>query len=66
MTQLHNVHQEQSRFRVRVLAAAGFVLFCFGLLASRLVYLQVMQHETLLERAESNRVTVVPLSLIHI
>ncbi len=61
MTQLHNIHQEQARFRVRVLAAAGFVLFCFGLLAARLVYLQVMQHETLLERAESNRVTVVPI-----
>ncbi|MEJ6001494.1 penicillin-binding protein 2 [Paucibacter soli] len=61
MTVLKNLHQELSRFRFRVLAAAGFVLFCFALLAARLVFLQVLQHETLLERAESNRVTVVPI-----
>ncbi|MDT9001024.1 penicillin-binding protein 2 [Paucibacter sp. APW11] len=61
MTILKNLHQELSRFRLRVLAAAGFVLFCFGLLASRLVYLQIIQHEALQERAESNRVTVVPI-----
>jgi penicillin-binding protein 2 len=61
MTVLKNLHQELSRFRFRVLAAAGFVLFCFCLLAARLFYLQVIQHDTLLERAESNRVTVVPI-----
>jgi len=61
MTVLKNLHQELSRFRFRVLAAAGFVLFCFALLAARLVFLQVVQHDTLLERAESNRVTVVPI-----
>jgi len=61
MTVLKNLHQELSRFRFRVLAAAGFVLFCFALLAARLVFLQVVQHDTLLERAETNRVTVVPI-----
>jgi len=61
MTVLKNLKQELSRFRLRLLAAAGFVLFCFGLLLARLVYLQVMQHDSLSERAESNRVTVVPI-----
>ena len=61
MTVLKNLEQELSRFRLRVLAAAVFVLFCFGLLVARLVYLQVLQHDNLAERAESNRVTVVPI-----
>lgn len=61
MTVLKNLHQELSRFRLRLIAAAGFVLFCFGLLVARLIYLQVLQHDALLERAESNRVSVVPI-----
>ncbi|UDF36026.1 UNVERIFIED_ORG: penicillin-binding protein 2 [Shinella sp. XGS7] len=61
MTVLKNLEQELSRFRLRVLAAAAFVLFCFGLLVTRLVYLQVLQHDSLAERAENNRVTVVPI-----
>ncbi len=61
MTVLKNLEQELSRFRLRVLAAAAFVLFCFGLLVARLVYLQVLQHDSLAERAENNRVTVVPI-----
>lgn len=61
MTVLKNLEQELSRFRLRVLAAAAFVLFCFGLLVMRLVYLQVLQHDSLAERAENNRVTVVPI-----
>ncbi|UXH78200.1 penicillin-binding protein 2 [Roseateles amylovorans] len=61
MTVLKNLHQELSRFRLRLIAAAAFVLFCFGLLVARLLFLQVVQHDTLLERAESNRVSVVPI-----
>jgi penicillin-binding protein 2 len=61
VTVLKNLEQELSRFRLRVLAAAAFVLFCFGLLVARLVYLQVLQHDSLAERAENNRVTVVPI-----
>jgi penicillin-binding protein 2 len=61
VTVLKNLEQELSRFRLRVLAAAAFVLFCFGLLVTRLVYLQVLQHDSLAERAENNRVTVVPI-----
>ena len=61
MTLITNLHQELSRFRLRVLAAGAFVLFCFLLLLARLLWLQVAQHSALLERAESNRVTVVPI-----
>ncbi|ALT78726.1 penicillin-binding protein 2 [Paucibacter sp. KCTC 42545] len=61
MTVLKNVEQELSRFRLRLIAAAGFVLFCFGLLVARLIFLQVIQHDSLLDRAESNRVSVVPI-----
>ncbi|MDI4634687.1 penicillin-binding protein 2 [Pelomonas sp. V22] len=61
MTLITNLHQELGRFRLRVLAAGAFVLFCFLLLLARLVWLQVVQHNAFLERAESNRTTVVPI-----
>jgi penicillin-binding protein 2 len=58
---IRNLHQELARFRVRVLAAFAFVLFCFGLLVARLVWLQVVQYDSFAERAESNRIAVVPI-----
>lgn len=61
MVVLKNLHQELARFRVRVLAAGAFVLFCFGLLVARLVWLQIVQHDDLAERAESNRIAIVPI-----
>ncbi|MEO6276404.1 penicillin-binding protein 2 [Roseateles sp.] len=61
MVVLKNLHQELSRFRLRVLAAGAFVLFCFGLLVLRLVWLQVLQYDSFAERAESNRIAVVPI-----
>jgi penicillin-binding protein 2 len=61
MTVIKNLQAELSRFRLRLFAAAAFVLFCFSLLVARLVYLQITQHDTLLERAETNRVSVVPI-----
>ncbi|MDR7333364.1 penicillin-binding protein 2 [Roseateles asaccharophilus] len=61
MVVLKNLHQELARFRLRVLAAVAFVLFCFGLLVARLVWLQIVQHDDLAERAESNRIAVVPI-----
>ena len=50
------------RFRLRLWVAAGFVLACFGLLVARLVFLQVIKHDELLAQAESNRVTVLPVT----
>ena len=61
MTELKNLEQELGRFRARLWAAAGFVLFCFALLAFRLVVLQVVRHDDLANRAEANRVAVVPI-----
>ena len=61
MTELKNVEQELSRFNARVLAAGAFVLFTFGLLAARLVHLQVYKHEELSTQAENNRIAVVPI-----
>ena len=61
MVVFKNPQQELHRLRLRLIAAAGFVLLCFLLLIARLVYLQVLQHEQLSDRAEANRITVVPI-----
>ena len=61
MTELRNVEADLSRFRSRVLVASLAVLCAFALLASRLVYLQVVRHTDLNEQAESNRTAVVPI-----
>jgi penicillin-binding protein 2 len=61
VTELKNVKQELGRFRTRLMAAAAFVIIAFGLLASRLVVLQVVRHDELSTRAENNRIAVVPV-----
>jgi len=61
MTVIRNIQAELARFRLRVLVAGAVVLLCFGLLASRLFYLQVLRHDDLLAQAESNRTAVVPI-----
>ena len=61
MTELRNVERELDRFRLRSVAAAFFVLIAFGLLSSRLVYLQVYRHDELSTRAEANRIAVLPV-----
>ncbi|NRF69184.1 penicillin-binding protein 2 [Aquincola sp. S2] len=61
MTELKNLERELSRFRGRLLAAALFVLLCFGLLAARLAWLQIVRHAELATQAEANRIAVVPI-----
>ena len=61
MTELKNTERELSRFRLRLIAAAAFVVFAFGLLGARLTYLQVYKHEELSTQAENNRIAVVPI-----
>jgi penicillin-binding protein 2 len=61
MTELRNVEADLARFRVRVLVAGLAVIFAFGLVAARMVYLQVMRHDSLLAQAESNRTAVLPV-----
>jgi penicillin-binding protein 2 len=60
-TALKDIESELDRFRGRLLAAALFVLFTFGLLAARLVYLQVIRHDELSTQAEVNRIAVLPI-----
>lgn len=46
---------------MRVLVVGIVIVLAFVLLATRLVYLQVVRHEDLSEQAESNRTAVVPV-----
>ena len=62
MTELKNVDQELGRFRLRLIAAGALVLIGFGLVTARLVTLQVLRHDELSTRAESNRITVLPIT----
>ena len=55
-----NPQQELYRLRLRLVVAAGFVLLCFVLLISRLVYLQIHNTKTFRTEPEANRITVVP------
>jgi len=61
MTELRNTERELVRFRIRLAAAAGFVLFAFGLLGARLAWLQIYRHDELSTQAENNRIAVVPI-----
>ena len=61
MTEIRNVEAELSHFRTRVLVAGLLVLIAFGLVAARMVYLQVLRHDDLLAQAESNRTAVLPV-----
>jgi penicillin-binding protein 2 len=58
---MKDLETELGRFRGRLIAAAFFVLVCFGLLATRLVWLQIVRHEDLAQQAEDNRIAVVPI-----
>ena len=61
MTELKNLDLELAGFRLRLLVAALAVLLGFGLLVARLVHLQVLRHDELSTRAESNRIAVLPV-----
>ncbi len=62
MKAFRNPQHEVELFRVRVLAASALVLFAFGLLAARFIWLQVIKYEELHQRAESQRTAVVPVT----
>ena len=61
LAELRNVQAELARFQQRVFIMLLVVALCFVLLASRLVYLQVVRHDDLLEQAEDNRTAIVPV-----
>jgi len=59
--EIRDAAAELSRFRRRLVVIAGVVLFGFGLIGARLAVLQVVRHDELAERAESNRTAIVPI-----
>ena len=59
---MRNPEREVHYFRLRVLVAMAFVLFCFTLLGGRFAWLQVVKHEAYLAQAELNRIAVLPVS----
>jgi hypothetical protein len=60
-TEIKNPEHELSRFHFRLLVAALFVVVLFGLLAARLVHLQVFRHDELATQAEANRIALLPV-----
>ena len=61
MTAMRHVEADLHKFRVRIWAFMVLMGVCFGLLAVRLVYLQVVRHDDLLAQAEDNRTAIVPV-----
>ncbi len=60
MTEIKDTEREIQLFRVRLSVAGLVVLICFGLLMLRFIWLQAIRHSEYFERAESNRISVVP------
>ena len=53
--------QQRQRFVLRAVVGAAFALVLFGLLGARLWYLQVDRYEGFSQRADRNRIAVVPI-----
>ncbi|MCP4880991.1 MAG: penicillin-binding protein 2 [Gammaproteobacteria bacterium] len=56
--------RENDRFQLRLWVSLGVVLLVFVVLISRLVYLQIIQHEHYLTEAEDNRQQLQPIAPI--
>jgi penicillin-binding protein 2 len=61
MTELRDIERELGAFRIRLLAAALFIVFGFVLLATRMAHLQVLRHDELATQAEANRIAMLPV-----
>ena len=61
MGEFNNPEADLDRFRFRLGFAAIAVLLAFGLLLSRFVWLQVLQHDFYQTRAEDNRIALIPI-----
>ena len=60
LARLRNTELELQRFEQRIRVMLWVVLVCFALLLARLVYLQVIRHDDLLDQAETNRTAIIP------
>ena len=61
-TELRNHQNEQHNFRVRLTIAALLALIAFSMLGLRFYYLQIQRHDYYHTLAESNRISIVPIS----
>jgi len=59
--ELRNSERELQRFQLRVGVAGIAMLVAFGILISRFVFLQVVQHDHYRSKAEDNRISIVPI-----
>ena len=59
-TTLKNLDLELARFRGRLKVGGAFVVLLAATLLARAYYLQIVQQEHYLQRAESNRISLVP------
>ena len=59
-TPLKNLDRELSRFHGRLKVGAAFVALLASALLGRTFYLQIVQHDYYIQRAESNRISLVP------
>ena len=62
VTPLKNLDRELARFHGRLKAGAVFVVLLAGALLARGFYLQVVQHDYYIQRAESNRISLLPIA----
>jgi penicillin-binding protein 2 len=60
VTPLKNLDRELARFHGRLKVGAAFVALLAIMLLARAFYLQIMQHQHYIQRAESNRISLVP------
>lgn len=60
MTEIKDTEREMQLFRLRLSVASLFILVCFGVLMLRFVWLQAVRYNEYFERAESNRISIVP------
>jgi penicillin-binding protein 2 len=61
-TPLKNLDRELARFHGRLKAGSVFIALLAAVLLARAFYLQIMQHELYIQRAESNRISLVPIA----
>jgi penicillin-binding protein 2 len=60
-TTIKNREAELNVFRSRIIFASLAILFAFGILAARMIYLQVIKRDQYYTMAEANRISVVPV-----
>lgn len=58
MVEFNNNREHERQFRLRLVVAGAIALVCFGLLTTRLWWLQIVQHGVYATRAENNRISV--------